>query len=196
MKISRGAEVASGGRVHSRVTRATRPQDGAGSAGAEALQVSEDRRLSAGAREGVAARSWVWRIWSTPARRTEGLRFASCRRPTCPNDAVVAALAPDEAEAMPLAARAVIGERDLERGVDRFGARVGEEHPRQPRRRDACQPSGELEGDRMAHLEGGREVHLADLAPHRLDDLGAAMAGVDAPQPGDGVENLAPSGVQ
>ena len=43
-------------------------------------------------------------------------------------DAVIAALAPDQAGARAFAAHVVIGERDLERGVDRLRAGVAEEH--------------------------------------------------------------------
>ena len=76
-------------------------------------------------------------------------------------DAVIAALAADEARARALALRAVIGERDLERGVDRLRARVAEEHVVEVARRERGEPLGELEGLRMAHLEGRRVVHLA-----------------------------------
>jgi hypothetical protein len=109
-------------------------------------------------------------------------------------DAVIAALAADQAKALSFAARAVIGERDLERRVDRLGARVGEEDAREPLRRDAREPIGELESDRMAHLEGGREVHLLDLPLDCLDDLRPAVAGVHAPQARGAVEHLASLG--
>ena len=109
-------------------------------------------------------------------------------------DAVVAALAADEAKALTFTTRAVPGEGDLERRVDRFGARVGEEHPREALRGDARQALGELEGDRVAHLEGRREVHLPGLPADGLDDARPGMAGVHAPQPGDRVEHLAPLG--
>src|SRR5206468_4094377 len=42
-------------------------------------------------------------------------------------DAVIAALAADQAHARGLAAYVVIGERDLERGIDRLRARIAEE---------------------------------------------------------------------
>ena len=42
-------------------------------------------------------------------------------------DAVIAALAADQPRARALAASAVVGERDLQRGIDRLGAGVGEE---------------------------------------------------------------------
>ena len=44
-------------------------------------------------------------------------------------DAVIAALAPDQPDAQRLAARALIGEGDLQGGVGALRARVGEEHP-------------------------------------------------------------------
>ena len=53
------------------------------------------------------------------------------------------------------------------------------------------QPRGELEGERMAHLEGRGVVELADLRRNRLGDLLAAVAGIDAPQAGGAVQDLA-----
>jgi len=106
-------------------------------------------------------------------------------------DAVVALLAADQARALALAARAVVGERDLQRGVHRLRAGVGEEDMLERVRRDRRQPLGEHEGQGMAHLEGGREIHGRDLPLHRLDDARAGMAGVAAPQPGRAVEDLA-----
>ena len=49
-------------------------------------------------------------------------------------DAVIAALAADQARLRRVALRPVIGERDLERGLDRLRARVGEEHMVEARR--------------------------------------------------------------
>src|SRR5205814_5353453 len=74
--------------------------------------------------------------------------------------AVVTALAANEPEALRLAARTVIGERDLEGAVDRLGTRVGEEDALEALRRNGGQPVSELERDRMAHLEGRGEIHL------------------------------------
>ena len=73
----------------------------------------------------LRARSWVCRMWSTPA--TPGpnsflLSGDAAHRHPAEVHAVVAALAADEPEASRLAARAVVGERDLERRVGRFGA--------------------------------------------------------------------------
>jgi len=122
------------------------------------------------------------------------VRLKPAHRHAAEVDAVIAALTPDEAETLRFAAGAMVGERDLERRVDRFGARIGEEQAREALRRDAREPLGELERDRMAHLEGGREVHRRDLALDRLDDLRAAMPRVHAPEPGSAVEHLAAFG--
>ena len=109
-------------------------------------------------------------------------------------DAVIAALAADQAEARAVALGAMIGERDLQRGVDRFRTGIGEEHVVEALRRDVDQPVGEFEDDRVAHLEGRRVVELGRLLLDRLGDLRAAVAGIDAPQPGRAVEHLAAVG--
>jgi hypothetical protein len=71
-------------------------------------------------------------------------------------DAVIAALAADQAGALALAAGAMIGQRDLQRRVDRFGAGIAEEDVVQPVRQHARDAAGELERLRMAHLEHRR----------------------------------------
>ena len=69
--------------------------------------------------------------WSTPVSSdAEELAVAgdAADGDAAEADAVIAALAADQALARALAADAVIGERDLERGIDRLRAGVGEEH--------------------------------------------------------------------
>ena len=88
-------------------------------------------------------------------------------------------------------AHTVIGERDFQRSVDRFGTGVAEEHPVQALRRNCGQLFGCLEGGGMMHLEAGRVIHGGRLLLDRLDDRGAAVAGIDRPQAGDAVEHLA-----
>ncbi len=105
-------------------------------------------------------------------------------------DAVIAALAADQAEARAVAVHAVIGERDLEGGVDRFRSGVGVEHVVHAFGRDVDQAVGQLEGLGMAELEGRRIVELAGLLADRLGDLRAAVAGIDAPEAGRAVEHL------
>ena len=104
---------------------------------------------------------------------------------------MVAALAADQAEAPGFAARTVVRQCDLQCAVDRLGARVGEEHALEPLGRDRGEALGELERDRVAHLESRREIHLRRLALDRLHNLRPAVARVDAPQSRAGVENLA-----
>ena len=106
--------------------------------------------------------------------------------------AVIAAFATDETGAARITAGAVVGDRDLQCGVGRLGAGVGEENPVQARRRDGSQAAGGLEGQRVAHLERGREIQARDLFLHRLDDFLAAMPGRHAPQAGATIENFAP----
>ena len=50
---------------------------------------------------------------------------------------------------------------------------------------------GELERLRMRHVERRREVHLRGLLGDGAHDLRPRVAGVDAPEAGDGVEHLA-----
>ena len=106
-------------------------------------------------------------------------------------DAVIAALAADEPGARALADGALVGEGDLQRGIDRFRAGAGEEHPVElggrPARRDAAELLGEVEGDRVAHLERGREVEGRKLAFDGGGDAPAAVAGIDAPEAGSAV---------
>ena len=109
-------------------------------------------------------------------------------------DAVIAALAADQAGAGAFAAHVVIGERDLERGVDRLGARVAEEHVVEIGGRERRDPARELEGLRMGELERRRVVELRRLALDRRDDRVAVVAGIAAPHAGGGVEHGAAVG--
>ena len=56
---------------------------------------------------------------------------------------------------------------------------------------------GQLEGARVAQVEGGGVVQPADLLPDGRDDPGVAVAGVDAPEARDAVQDLlaVPGGV-
>ncbi|MCY1304760.1 hypothetical protein D9M70_545290 [compost metagenome] len=78
-------------------------------------------------------------------------------------DTVIAALAADQAGAGALANRALVGDRDFQRRVDRFGTGAGEEHAIKllslGAGGDLRKAFGEVEGDRVAHLEGGGEIH-------------------------------------
>ena len=111
-------------------------------------------------------------------------------------DAVIAALAADEAGARALALGLVVGERDLERGVDRLGARVGEERVVEIAGRQQREPRGQLEHLGVAVLEGRRVVELGRLLLDGLDDRLAAVAGVDAEQARGGVDHLGAVGLE
>ena len=102
---------------------------------------------------------------------------------------MIAALAPDEAGALPLAAHAVPGNGDLEGGVHGLGAGVGEEHRVHAGRRDLHDAGRQFECRRMAHLEGRGEVHRLHLPLHGLDDGLAAVAGIHAPEAGGRIED-------
>jgi hypothetical protein len=107
-------------------------------------------------------------------------------------DAVVAALATDQARARAFTTCTLVGERDLERGVDRLRPRVREEDVTQSVRQPVHDVVGELERGRVPHLEGRRVFHGGDLPAHRLRDLLAAVACVDAPEPRHRVQDLPP----
>ena len=86
-------------------------------------------------------------------------------------DAVVGALARDEHVAPALAARLVVGERDLHRGVDGFGAGVGEEDAVEVARRQLGDARRELELLRVRAQERRAEVELAQLLADGVGDL-------------------------
>ena len=106
-------------------------------------------------------------------------------------DAVVAALPADQAGSGAFAARPVIGDRHLERGLHRLGPGVGEEHLVEPGWRELRQLARQFESQRMRHVEGRRIVEFGCLALNGLNDLGPVVAGIDAPQAGHAVQHLA-----
>ena len=57
--------------------------------------------------------------------------------------------------------------------------------------RDLGEPLGEIERQRMAHVERGREVEVRQLPLDGGGDLAAAVAGIDAPEAGRAVDHLA-----
>src|SRR4029079_1845666 len=106
-------------------------------------------------------------------------------------DTVIAALSANQARLRRVVFCPVIGERDLERGLDRLGSRACEEYVIEARRGDVDKPRRALEGPRMAHLEAAGEIELADLLADSLEDLGTAMTVIDAPQPRRAIDHTA-----
>ena len=85
-------------------------------------------------------------------------------------DAVVAALAADDAGPRGLPACTMVGDRDLEGGVDRLGPGVDEEDLVVRASGERGDALGEGEGSGMAHLEARREIERRDLLLHGFDD--------------------------
>ncbi len=107
---------------------------------------------------------------------------------------MIGALAADQLRARGVTTHAVVRKRNLECRFHGLGAGVGEEHMVQPRRGDLDDGVRQLERERMAHLERWGVVHGLELVRDGFHDLRAAMARVDAPQPRDPVQDLAPLG--
>src|SRR5690606_20195929 len=95
--------------------------------------------------------------------------------------AVIAALAADQARAAALSVRIVERQRDLERGVDRLGARVRKEHMVEIARCEIGDARREREGLRVRVLERRRVIELRRRALDRLDDRRAIVAEIAAP---------------
>jgi hypothetical protein len=92
------------------------------------------------------------------------------------------------------AVHVVIGERDLERGVDRLRAGIGEEHVVETCGRERRDPARQLERLRMSELKCRRVVELGRLRADRRDDGIAIVPGVGAPKARSAVEHGAAVG--
>jgi hypothetical protein len=106
-------------------------------------------------------------------------------------DAMVGFRAADELHAPRIAARPVVGPRDLQRGVHRFRPRVREEGARHARH-GVQQAPCEGEGAGMRHPERRDEVELPRRRPDRGHDARMRVAGIHAPEPRHHVEHAAP----
>src|SRR5690606_32686932 len=105
-------------------------------------------------------------------------------------DAVVGQLPADEHAPSALSPGAKVGQGDLQCGVHRLRSGIGEEHPVESGRGYNREALGQLEGQRVAHLEGRGKIHLTDLAAYRLGDFPPPMTCIAAPQPGRAIEYL------
>ncbi len=93
-------------------------------------------------------------------------------------DAMIASLAPDQPRPGAVAAHVVIGERDLEGGIDRLRTRIAEEHMVEIGRRQRSQAAGELERLGMGELKRRRIIELGGLGLDRRDDRVAIVPGI------------------
>ncbi len=128
-------------------------------------------------------------------RKKRAVEFAvvgeAADRDAAERHAVIALVAPDQAEAAALAFLLPPGARDLERRVAGLRSGIDEEHVIQAlgrQRRDALR---QREGAGMGELEGRREIEIVGGARDRIGDLSAAVAGVRAPQARTRVEQCA-----
>jgi len=82
----------------------------------------------------------------------------------------------------------MVSQGDLERGVHRLRARVGEKAVIDIAGHQRLKLFRQSEGAGVAHLENGREVELGGLPGDGLHDGLAAVAGIHAPQAGGAVQ--------
>ena len=103
---------------------------------------------------------------------------------------MIGPLAADQAVLVRLAARALVGERDLESAFDALRSRVGEEDAVEAIGREAGEAVGEFEGERVAEIEVTGVVEFACSLADGFDDLRLVVPGGDAPEAGGAVEDL------
>ena len=114
---------------------------------------------------------------------------AADRNAAEPN-AVIAAFAADQSGAAALSGHVPIGERNLERRIDRLRAGIAEEHVVEIAGGELGDARRNGEPARMAELECRRIVELACLFLDRRRDLVAVMARIAAPQARRAVDDL------
>ena len=113
-----------------------------------------------------------WQMVDAGQERTEELTVVdhAADRNAAEADAVIGALAADQARARALSSHVVIGERDLERRVAGLGAGIAIKHVIEIARRELRDARCELERQRMGELEGRGEVELGRLTLDRGHD--------------------------
>src|SRR5579884_2428127 len=97
-------------------------------------------------------------------------------------DAVIAALATDQSHAPRIATYIVVGECDLERGVDRLRAGIAEEDVIEIGRRKRRNARGEFEGLGMGELEGGSIIEFLRLGLDGRDNGISVVARIGTPK--------------
>src|SRR6202023_3149125 len=107
-----------------------------------------------------------WQMIDTGQQRAEMLAVTddAADRNAAKADAVIAALAADQPGARGLAAHIMIGERDLERGVDRFRAGIAKEYTVEIAGRQRRDPACQFERFRVGKLERRRVIEFRGLA--------------------------------
>jgi hypothetical protein len=110
-------------------------------------------------------------------------------RHTAEADTVITAFTADQTCTRAFAANVVIGERDLERSIDRFRPGIAEEHPIETARSERSNAARQFEGFRVRKLKRRRVVKLSGLVLDRGDDWLAVVARITTPQSGRRIEN-------
>ena len=123
------------------------------------------------------------------------IRRDTADRDPAESHAVVAAKPTHESRALVIAARLVIGDRDLERRIHRLGAGIGEEDVIQIARRQFGQLRRELKRERVPHVEARGVVERRRPPGDRFDDALPAVSSIHTPESGRAVEHRVPINV-
>ncbi len=133
----------------------------------------------------------VRQVIDAAKRRAEHLavRHDPADRDAAEADAVIAALAPNQPHARGLAAHVVVSERDLQRGVDGFRARVAKEHMVEIARRERRDAARQLERLGVRKLKCRRIIEFGRLLLDRRHDGIAVVSRIAAPHAGRAVDD-------
>src|SRR5579862_2529701 len=117
-----------------------------------------------------------------PADRNSGKRRA-----------VIAAFAAYQPEAGPLSNLVEVAARDFQRGIDRLGTRIDEEHMIQSGRCQVGYPACDFKSSRVSELECRRVVECTGCCPDRVRDLRTPVTCIHAPKARAGIEERPPA---
>ena len=107
-------------------------------------------------------------------------------------DAMIAAFAADQPDARRVAPHIMIGQRDLERGINCFGAGIAEENMVEIAGSQCGDTARQLEGLGVRELERRRVVERRRFALDGDNDLLAVVPGIGAPEARRAIDELAP----